>query len=256
MTRGFLVPHVPFLLPELGGNKLRPFINDFCNSINHLREELADDPPDFILTTSPHFMVSTFAVGINRSFQGSLDNFNRPDLVDIRKSKENIAEQIQKNAEDIGFIAERTNETISTIDYGTVVALKLLDPTGKIPIIPVSTSLGTKKEHLLWGARLFDIVNDMTDNAMMLATTELTQDFQEIPNAYPSEREQDEAFLDHLIKHRDHQMLNMNENYYQKTENSLKPVFTLSGFVKPLTGYLLNYSGIIGCGCAIVKFEG
>ena len=64
MLRSFVLPHIPFLLPELGGDQIRTFIPNLISSLIKIHNELLENPPDAILICSPHFNSDTFSIGL------------------------------------------------------------------------------------------------------------------------------------------------------------------------------------------------
>ncbi len=255
MIRSFVLPHIPFLLPELGGDQIYSFIPNLISSLKKIHDELLENPPDVILICSPHFSSETFSIGLADSYSGNLQNFKRPDIVDIRKSHTKLAEYLQYQGEELGFLAGQEFKIKVNLDYGSIVPLRIIDPNARIPIIPISTSMGTQQEHLEWGKKIVEIVSRKTNNVLFIASTELTQDFQEVTTAFPFEKEDDELFLKFLSTGNTEALLKFPRSYFAKTEYSLKPIYMLSGFSELLRGEILDYSGFIGCGCAVVKFE-
>ena len=142
------------MLPELGGDRFASHISEILNAFELIGKQLAQNPPEAIMICSPHYQDQVFEVGLARSYRGSLEGFQRPDVVDHRQGHPELGAHIQARAEDIGFVAAREAEEEADIDYGTVVPLRLIDPHARIPIVPVSVSMGSKKEHYLWGRQL------------------------------------------------------------------------------------------------------
>ncbi|OLS22313.1 MAG: hypothetical protein HeimC2_30120 [Candidatus Heimdallarchaeota archaeon LC_2] len=253
--RSLVLPHIPFLLPELGGDKISSLIPDLFSSLNDIHDDLLKFPPDVILICSPHFNSETFRIRITDTCTGNLQSFRRPDIVDIRKSHKKLALYLQQRGEELGFLAGREDEMNVILDYGSIIPLRIIDPNSRIPIIQISTSMGTQQEHLDWGKKIAEIVKEKNDNVLFIASTELTQDFQEETNAFPFEKDDDELFLKLLSSGDTEALLKFPLSYFAKTEQSLKPIYILSGFSDQLTGKIIDYSGFIGCGCAVVKFE-
>ena len=228
--QGFLVPHIPYLLPELGGNQLYSYIPSLMKAFYHLREDLVQNIPDVILISSPHFEGESYSIGLKSQYSGSLEMFSRPDLVDTRYGHIQLSHHLQLSGEALGYLAPIENNTYSSsghLDYGSIVPLRLLDPRKNIPIVPISVSTGNQKEHLIWGYKISEIVQQLTDNVLFIASTELTQDFQQKLNAKPSIflEQLDREFIDALIHHDKNALLSMPQEYFQGTELDLRSVF-------------------------------
>jgi aromatic ring-opening dioxygenase catalytic subunit (LigB family) len=256
--QGILIPHIPYILPELGGSYFKQYINNLSISINKVKEEIEKNPPEVILVCSPHFEGNAFSIGMHEFYRGDLGSFQRPDIVDQRFGDFNLALRIQEEGIKSGYLAPIDTESSlpNRIDYGSIVALKLINPKSKIPIIPISVSSGNSKEHFRWGENLNNICKNLDKKALFLASTELAQDFNDIPNAYPSESLQkyDQQVIDNLINKNEEELYELPYDYLKYTEKELRPVYMLAGYTKNLQGELVDYSGFIGCGCAVIKF--
>jgi len=254
--KAYLVPHVPFMIQELGGQQLQPYMEEIIAAFDSIQTGFEEEPPDAILICSPHFNGGgTFKIGRAEEYRGSYANFKRPDLVDIRQGAMDLSNYIQEKAEDIGFLVHEESEERDGIDYGTITPLKLLDPDAKIPIVPVSVSLGTRKEHYLFGKFLYETAKEFSDNIVFIASTELTQDFNNSdPGAYPENSDDDIKIMKAIQNSDLVQLESMPEKYYAKTENKLLPTAILAGFSHHLQSTVSLYAGLIGCGCAFLEF--
>jgi aromatic ring-opening dioxygenase catalytic subunit (LigB family) len=256
--QAILVPHIPYILPELGGTYFKPHIINLISRLSELSKSIEENPPEVILICSPHFEGEAFSIGMHKFYSGDLGPFQRPDIIDQRFGDTEFANQLLEEGINSGYLApvDKDNSKPNRIDYGTIVALRLLNPQGKIPIIPISVSSGNSKEHFRWGEKLFSVSKKLNKKTLFIASTELAQDFKDIPSAYPSESLQkyDRMMIDDLINHNEENMLLFPQDYLKFTEKELRPVYILAGFSKSLQGELIDYSGFIGCGCAVIKF--
>ncbi|MFW9929248.1 MAG: hypothetical protein ACFFD1_07645 [Candidatus Thorarchaeota archaeon] len=257
--KGILIPHVPYILPEIGGSFFQPFTRDLLNHCKMIQEKIIKNPPDVILISSPHYEGEAFSVGMQEKYQGNLGAFQRPDIVDYRKGNKIIAEILLNKGVDMGYLAPTFLGNISSeiLDYGSIVALRLIDPKGIIPIVPISVSSGNHSEHLKWGEKLSEILIENQKIGLFVASTELSQDFSETPEAEPNKllKQADQQVIKFLINHDFDNLLKIPSEYLKYTEKELRSIFLLAGFTKDLLGNLLNYSGLIGCGCGLITFD-
>ena len=255
--KAILTPHVPYLLKELSGEDIKRYTSEIDRGLEVIRKELSQNPPDVILICSPHFGSKSFTISKHKFYMGDMSPFQRPDIIEQRYGDIELASLILKKGEESGYLAPENEVTHNRLDYGTVVALKLIDPSSKIPIIPVGISTGNLKEHISWGEILKRIIDESDKKVTFIASTELAQDFKDIPTAYPSKElhKFDLKVIDSLLTHDEETLLSLPSNYLKFTEYDLRPVYMLFGYTKELEGTLVSYSGFIGTGCALLSFS-
>ncbi|OLS27224.1 MAG: 2-aminophenol 1,6-dioxygenase subunit beta [Candidatus Heimdallarchaeota archaeon LC_3] len=256
--KGLLLPHIPYLLPELGLSKIEAKIKKLLNTINEVKNLIECDPPEAFLICSPHFEGEAFSIGLQKLFIGDLGPFQRQDVIDQRLCHNELANAILEDGLESGYLAPISEDQTPSnrIDYGSIVALRLIDPKAKIRIVPISVSSGNLIEHYRWGQKLKSVVDKLNKRVIFIASTELSQEFNDIPNALPSEflQKYDREVISNLVNQNIDKLLKLPKNYLRYTEKDLRPMYTLAGYSTSYQGELMDYSGFIGCGCAVMKF--
>ena len=201
LVRGMLVPHTPrFFDPDGASAVFQPVIR----GLRALGDEVARLRPDAVIIASAHW-VTTFhhyVSGASR-LTGVLTATEAPDLIknvpyDYPGDPE-LARALVASGTTERVPAVLTPEPTLPLDYGTVIPLRYLTPTGDVPIVPISLChLADLGETLRWGRAIGAAVRDGRKRVILAVTGALSHRLVRGPERWPEPdcRELDDRMMD------------------------------------------------------------
>jgi len=258
---GCVVPHPPLLIPEIGGRD-REDVRSTCSSMEELSRKIGELEPDVLVTISPHtppyrdaFIVKTAPV-----LSGSFASFGQPH---IRISKQNdveLAAAMQRVAESEGLpltsmqsSSARWSEGGEELDHGLLVPLYFLDQAFETPIICLSISGLSYRDHFLLGQAAHTACGDLGRKGVFVASGDLSHRLiKGAPAGYnPRARDFDERIVEIAASDNLDAINDIPEDLVELAgECGFRSIHALWGALKngPLTSTVLSYEGPFGVG--------
>ena len=201
LVRGMLVPHTPrFFDPDGASAVFQPVIR----GLRALGDEVARLRPDAVIIASAHW-VTTFHHYVSGAprLTGVLTATEAPDLIknvpyDYPGDPE-LARALVASGTTERVPAVLTPEPTLPLDYGTVIPLRYLTPTGDVPIVPISLChLADLGETLRWGRAIGAAVRDGRKRVILAVTGALSHRLVRGPERWPEPdcRELDDRMMD------------------------------------------------------------
>ena len=128
LAAGYMVPHPPIAVPEIGRGEERK-IQDTLDSFAEVARDIARIKPETIILTSPHAVMyrDYFHISPGEGAEGSFRQFRAGNVRFSERYDRALAEAIEAEADRIGFPAGREGERNKALDHGTMVPLYFIE---------------------------------------------------------------------------------------------------------------------------------
>ena len=180
ITAGFMVPHPPMIIPEIGrGNEEQ--IHDTIQAYEQVADEIAALRPDTIIITSPHAVMYAdyFHISPGESARGSFGRFQAPQVRFEEKYDSGLVGRICRIADETGLSAGVLGERDSSLDHGTMVPLWFIRKKYQGgSIVRIGLSGLPLTEHYRLGMTIRRAVDELGRNAVFIASGDLSHKLQ------------------------------------------------------------------------------
>jgi aromatic ring-opening dioxygenase LigB subunit len=179
---GCIVPHPPLLIPDIGG-KEREKVSSTSKSMETLGERISALDPDVLVMISPHTPIyrDTFTVKTNPALQGSFASFGCPRVRIAKKNDLELVQAIILGSEKDGLpllgietASSRWSTPGEELDHGLLVPLYFLDKYLETPVISLSISGLTYRDHYNLGRIAAKACSGLSRKAVFVASGDLS----------------------------------------------------------------------------------
>ena len=124
ITAGFMVPHPPMIVPEIGRGSEQQ-VRDTIRAYERVADEIAALRPETVIITSPHSVMYSdwFHISPGEGAEGSFASFRAPDVKFDEKYDRELVKEICRLADAEDFPAGTPGERDPALDHGTMVPL-------------------------------------------------------------------------------------------------------------------------------------
>ena len=125
---GYMVPHPPIVVPEIGGGEERKII-DTLNSFDEVASDIASIKPDTIILTSPHSIMyrDYFHISPGRNARGDFSRFGARNVLFEVSYDDELVSALEDVCESAGIAAGTDGERDPYLDHGTTVPLYFIN---------------------------------------------------------------------------------------------------------------------------------
>lgn len=265
---GFLTPHAPIILPEVGGIDAKR-VHKTYESIQKLARQAADTQPDVVVVISPHGPVfsDAFAMWGGNHLAGDLSQFETAELqVQCRLDSE-LRDQVLVHAAKESIPALEVDDYIEEeydlpreLDYAALIPLYFLQQAGvAAPVLHIATSGLSRFEHYRMGMAVADVLVQTGRRAVIVASGDCSH---RLTEDAPSGFHRDGAFFDIQLrewieKGQIPEILFAPEDLVENAaEDVLRPLSLLFGLFDSyiLHTEIISYEGPFGVGYLTAKY--
>ncbi|HHY13838.1 MAG TPA: AmmeMemoRadiSam system protein A [Thermoanaerobacterales bacterium] len=269
LLAGYLFPHPPMMIPEIGGKEIGN-IKDTFNSAIRASKNIKMYNPDTIIIITPHGPVfrDGICISTTKTLKGDFSNFGVSNLNYSFENNIELVQTIIDKANEQGILtAPLDNDTaqsygVSTkLDHGTLVPLHFISEEVDKPFKLVHITMGLLPYDELYdfGKILKDSLDKHKQMGIVIASGDLSHRLTpDAPAGYnPSGKEFDEKLVNALSDFDIETIMNMDTDLVDKAgECGLRPIIILIGALDGLNieANVFSYEGPFGVGYCIAEF--
>ena len=178
---GFMVPHPPMIVPDIGKGEEKKIIKTI-RAYERVADEVAALKPDTIIVSSPHSIMYAdyFHVSPGEKAWGSFERFAAGNVSFEETYDGELRDRICEYAEEDGFPAGTLGERDPKLDHGTMVPLYFIRQKyqdGKI--IRIGLSGLPLSDHYRLGMYIARAVDELDRRAVFIASGDLSHKLQD-----------------------------------------------------------------------------
>lgn len=257
LSKAYIVPHPPIILPEIGKGQER-VIQNTMNAYRMIAHDIASSKPQTIIVISPHAPCYRDYIQISDGPQafGSFEAFGVKDVDMKVLYDEDFVDMLCSAAAAEGLPAGTLGEQNQTLDHGTMVPLHfILQEYTDFRLVRISVSGLNRDTQVAFGDCLRRVIDESQRNVAVIASGDLSHKLKEDGpyGFHPMGPVFDEQIVS-MIKDNDYaRLLDMDENIVEESTNCGYPAFLmLYGVLQayPIDSQFLSYEGPFGVGYA------
>ena len=258
---GFMVPHPPMIVPDIGRGSESKIIETIA-AYERVAKEIADLTPDTIIITSPHTTMYSnyFHISPGNKAKGDFGNF-RASRVQFEELYDfELVNFLSDIAFDIGFPAGIEGEREPELDHGTMVPLYFIRKFYKEgKIVRIGLSGLSLLDHYQLGMYINQTVEALGRRAVFVASGDLSHKLQEYgPYGFAPEGPQyDERIMDVAGRAAFGEMLEFDEDFCDKAAECGHRSFVIMAGAfdgKDVDAKVLSHQDVTGVGYGIATF--
>lgn len=257
LSKAYIVPHPPIILPEIGKGQER-VIQNTMNAYRMIAHDIASSKPQTIIVISPHAPCYRDYIQISDGPQafGSFEAFGVKDVDMKVLYDEDFVDMLCSAAAAEGLPAGTLGEQNQTLDHGTMVPLHfILQEYTDFRLVRISVSGLNRDTQVAFGDCLRRVIDESQRNVAVIASGDLSHKLKEDGpyGFHPMGPVFDEQIVS-MIKDNDYaRLMDMDENIVEESANCGYPAFLmLYGVLQayPIDSQFLSYEGPFGVGYA------
>jgi len=257
---GFMVPHPPIILPEVGrGEEAK--IESTMRAYMEVAEKVAEIRPDTLLIASPHMELYAdyFHVAPCSPETGSMQRFRAPQVSFREEYDRELTDKVAELAQQRDFPAGKLGARSEELDHGTMIPLYFIRKRyTDFRIIRIGLSGLSLEEHYRMGMLLRDAVNELGRNAVFIASGDLSHKLKEDgPYGFdPAGPVYDEKIMEVMGGGRFGELMDFEENLLNNAaECGHRSFVMMAGCMDGMTveAKALSHEGPFGVGYGIVS---
>ncbi len=219
---GYMVPHPPFAVPEIGGEDIR-IIPGTIDSYNEVSKDIARLKPDTVILSSPHQILygDYFHISPGRSAKGDFRQFGAGEVSISVDYDDELIKKISEICERTSFPAGTMGERSPALDHGTMVPLYFLNKFySSFKLVRVGLSGLSLDAHYSLGRIIAQAVNSLGRKAVFIASGDLSHCQKETgPYGYrPEGPEYDEKLMEVMSRGAFDELLTFDEELLEKSQ--------------------------------------
>lgn len=259
---GFMVPHPPMIVPEVGRGSEEQII-ETTTAYNKVAREIAELAPDTIIITSPHSIMYAdyFHISPGNGAKGDFGDFRAPSVAFDETYDTELVQKLCRIADEHGFPAGTLGERDKRLDHGTMVPLYFIRKYLKAAkIVRISLSGLSLADHYQLGIYIQDAVNALGRRAVFVASGDLSHKLQTYgPYGFaPEGPVYDERIMDTANRAAFGEMLDFDPSFCQKAaECGHKSFVIMAGAFDgvKISSEVYSHQDVTGVGYGIASFH-
>ncbi len=182
ITAGCIVPHPPLLIPSIGGRD-REKVRSTYLAMEELARRLADLTPSVLVMISPHTPMyrDAFTIKSAPEMSGSFASFGQPRVRITKRNELELVETLLELAQEEGLPLSKSSaqygrwyEGGEELDHGLLVPLYYLDQAFETPVISLSISGLSYRDHFRLGNIAARACAELGHKAVFVASGDLS----------------------------------------------------------------------------------
>lgn len=259
LQAGYLVPHPPLIIPEVGKGMERE-IDNTVMSYEKVGKQVKEISPDTLIIISPHApaYADYFQVVGKRKISGSFQEFGA-DMVQLESDIDLeltslIIEEGEKRGISLGYKGYR-----EPLDHGTMVPLYFINKEYSYPVVRLSISGFSLEEHYNYGIAIQKAIKKSGKNVVVIISGDLSHNLDKSKASYSKKGEEFDLLVGKTFQTGDFlPLLSLNEKYISEVgECGLRPLVTMMGILDgyDVKGDWMSYEAPFGVGYGIGELK-
>ncbi len=252
---GYMVPHPPFAVPEIGGKDIS-IIPETMASYEKIAKSIADIAPETIILTSPHQTLygDYFHISPGRGAKGDFSSFGCPEVSMRVDYDQPLTEKIASICERTGFPAGTMGERSSSLDHGTMVPLYFINKYySNYKLVRIGLSGLSLEAHYSFGRIILQAVKALGRKAVFVASGDLSHCQKETgPYGFrPEGIEYDKKLMEVMGRGAFDELLHFDEELLERSQECGHRSFVIMAGAlhdTPHTSETLSHENITGVG--------
>ena len=269
ILRGYLVPHPPIIVPEVGG-PTRERVRKTITAVERVADEVASLRPDTIIITTPHGQSfrDFFYLPDNEVLEGDFSSFGAPTPMFSFNHNMGLMSALNEACEKeeffAGFLSKGEKRHFSvhgTLDHGALVPLYFIqEKLSDITILYLPTPYQEIAQMMRFGEILSRVIRESSERVVFVASGDLSHCLNEsAPAGYsPEGRRYDNKIRDIVERMDEEALLGITaEEMREAAECGTRSFATLWGAMheRDLESEIYSYEGTFGVGYLVAAIR-
>ena len=269
IIRGYLVPHPPIIVSEVGGES-RKAVQKTIRSMERMADEVAELNPDTVVITTPHGQSfrDFFYLPDGDTFEGSFAAFGAPDPHLVFSHNQALMRKLEEACRQAGFFAgflsareKRQFSVHNRLDHGALVPLYFLSKTlSNINILYLPTPYLDLEQMMRFGEILGRVIRESSFRTVFIASGDLSHCLKEsAPAGYNPAGQRYDARIRRIVETMDEEeLLSIAAQEMQEAaECGTRSFATLWGAMheRRLQSEIYSYEGTFGVGYLVAAIR-
>jgi len=262
VIEGWLVPHPPLILPEVGRGRQNEII-DTVNSYRTMASEVADAAPDTIVVVSPHSHMYADYIHISpgSGAVGNMKNFGTHGVEIKAEYDAEFVEILSLECVAEGLNAGTMGERDSSLDHGASIPVSFInDVFSNAKYVRAGISGLSVADHYLFGEMIARVSELLGRKTIVVASGDLSHKLLAGGSyGYAPEGPEFDRIVCEVAKNADFSLLfDMDGVFCEKAgECGHRPLLVMAGALdrKAVSAKLYSYEGPFGVGYAVASFK-
>jgi len=266
---GYLMPHPPILLKEIGKGQERK-INKTSEAMKAVARDIKSKKPKTIILITPHgpLFSDGIAISIKDELKGDMSQFGAWEVKIVKDNNLKLVNKIIAYAGQKGIPCAKINEELAKeynlstkLDHGAIVPLYFIDKEYiHYRLVHITYGLLSYEDLYAFGKVIQEVVEGEQEDVVVIASGDLSHKLTEDgPYGYnPAGGKFDKLIMDLLTSYKPEEIIGIDKELCEEAgECGLRSIDIMMG---SLDGYdiyseLLSYEGPFGVGYGVVKLE-
>lgn len=260
LSYGYVVPHSPNLVPEVGRHKTSE-ASRTIEAMEELGIVIAERRIRHCVIVSPHspFMPEAFGVWQGGRLTGSMERFQAPDVTVTLDVSTELAEAVLDVATRMELPVERMRRDWR-LDRGVTVPSVYLLKTDEVTVVPVSMSMFGVDEHWLFGTAIAKAAEEVSGTTAIISSSNLSHRITpDAPHGYSAAgAEFDGRIRDAVERGQLREILDIPEDLTREaSECGYMPLIVCGGAFdgRRVKGRVLSYEAPFGIGYLVAEIS-
>lgn len=259
---GFIVPHPPLIIPEIGRGEEKK-IQNTIDAYHNIAKRIAEIKPDTIIVTTPHSIMYSDYIHISpgKGSKGNFKEFGEGDVSFVTEYDVELVSEISKEAEDQGIPAGSLGEKSKSLDHGIMVPLYFVNKYyNDYKLVRISISGLSYLDHYKFGKCIGKVSKKSDKTIVFIGSGDLSHMLKDQgPYGYREEGPVFDREVTKAMKTGNFlEFLKFDEDFCEAAaECGLRSFIIMAGALdgKEVDSELLSYEGPFGVGYAVAAFN-
>ena len=262
MIAGFMVPHPPMIVPEVGRGS-ESVIEETAKAYERVADMIAGIKPDTVIISSPHSVMYAdyFHISPGSGAEGSFSRFGAPEVEMSVEYDRELVQLISDRAEAAGIPAGTSGERDPSLDHGTMVPLYfILKKYSDFKLVRTGLSGLSLSDHYRLGMVISQAVESLGRRAVYVASGDLSHKLKSNgPYGYaPEGSVYDERIMDVMASAEFDRLFDFDEDFLDRAAECGHRSFVMMAGAFDRTGLTverLSHQDVTGVGYGICTYE-
>ncbi len=261
VVAGFMVPHPPILLPEVGKGEEQK-LEKTRIAYEKVARKIKELEPETIVVVTPHTVMYSdyFHISPGEQASGTMAAFQAPEVSFGVDYDTEFVEKLMKEAVLSGFPAGTYGEKDASLDHGTLIPLYFISKEYQnFNLVRIGLSGNSMADHYRLGMLIQKVAEDCDRSTVVIASGDLSHKLKEEgPYGFAPEGPAYDDLLMEIMGRGDFgQLLTFSKSLMEKSAECGHGSFTMMAGAldkKALAHEKLSYEGPFGVGYGICSF--
>ena len=262
MIAGFMVPHPPLIVPEVGRGD-ESVIEETTKAYERVADMIAEIKPDTVIISSPHSIMYAdyFHISPGSGAEGTFGRFGAREVEMSLEYDRELVQQIAERAKAAGLPAGTSGERDPSLDHGTMVPLYfILRKYSDFKLVRIGLSGLSLADHYRLGMEISAAVESLGRRAVYVASGDLSHKLKSHgPYGFaPEGPEYDERIMDVMGSSEFDRLFDFDEDFLDKAAECGHRSFVMMAGAFDRTEVSvtrLSHQDVTGVGYGICTYE-